>query len=386
MTPFGLGISSPQARFSGKVLFGRSERPLFVPDGDETFVRDAIRLFVHGNARRAWATIMLKLDRWLPPLRLLPTVKPMQLPLPDVYGELGIPQGSFAVYYGSPGPLRKLTVYTSGAERSVTKIALQPSADAMIRNEGKILALLADHQIGVDFVPRLLGHGRLSCGRRFLRTTVLPAGRRELRFGAMHCTFLTQLYAHRGCVRIWVHGHGYAALVTHLATIRNKLDRMTSELIDAVLADIVALSGNEPVAECVVHGDFVPWNITVTNDRLCVFDWEYAVACGNPLHDYLHFHLIPEVLLHRLPSSAMFNRLALHAGKHLACMAGHAPSPQLVGALMLQYLTQTVTFFCAADGELKYGHPIIKAYMQLLRNRHTWLPTGAVSGDHDDER
>jgi len=88
VTLLGVDIASPQPAFRGKMLFSGSERPLFVPKGDDAFVRDAIQLFVHGNLRRALATIMLKLDHWLPRLHLLPTVKPTQLPLPEIYGEL----------------------------------------------------------------------------------------------------------------------------------------------------------------------------------------------------------------------------------------------------------------------------------------------------------
>jgi len=375
VTPLGLEISTPQPPFSGTILFGGSERPLLVPRGDDAFVREAIQLFVHSNVRRGLATLMLKLDRWMPHLRLLPTVKTTQLPLPEIYGELGISDDNFAVYYGSPGPLRKLTIYSSAAaDRSVTKIALQASADAMISNEGKILALLADHQVGVDFIPKLISHGQLSCGRRFVRTTVLPSGRREPRFGAMHGAFLKELYSHRDCVTVWVHGNSYGTLVTHLATIRNNLDRMSRDLIDAVVGDIALMSGNAPVAECIVHGDFAPWNITVTDDRLWVFDWESAVTRGNPLHDFLHFHLIPEALLRHVQSEAALKRLVSNAAQHLAVMSGHTPAPELVGALILQYLAEIVTFFCAADGELKHGHPVIKAYLRLMRSRHSWLP------------
>ena len=384
--PFGRTVSWPQTRVSGKLLFAGSKRPLLVPKGDDVFVRDAIRLFVHGNARRAWAATMLKLDRWLPPLQLLPTVKPQQFPLPEVYEELGIAEDSFAIFYGPPGPLRKLTVFSSAADRSLTKIALLPSADAMVRNECKILTLLADKQIGIDSVPRLLSHGQLSSGRRFVRTTVFQAGRYEPRFGAMHRAFLELLYAHRSCAKCWAQSYSYRLLLTRAAAIRNMLHRKDSELIDSALADVAALGGTEPVAECVVHGDFAPWNITVADDRLRVFDWEYAAVRGNPLRDFLHFHLIPDAVSHRIPGSTALNRLGSNAREHLACLAGQLPSLQLVGALMLQYLAETVTFFCAMDGELKTSHPVIEAYIRLLQDRHAWLPTGVSYGEAGNGR
>jgi len=370
----------------GKILFGTSERPLIVPVGDDTFTREAIRLFVHGRVRRAWATAMLKLDHWLPPLRLLPKVKLSQFPLPEAYAELGLSGLSFAVYCGSPGPLCKLTVYSAASERWVTKIALQPSADQMVRNEGDVLAALAERRIGVGLIPRLVSHGQLSSGRSFVRTTVLSAGRREPRFGSMHREFLSQLHASGGDAdKTWKESHTYATLLSRAAAINDCLDRESRELIAAVLADIAVLSHDQPVAECVVHGDFAPWNITMT-DRLCVFDWEYAQVRGNPLHDFLHFHVMSSALLHRRLGRAALRRLISLAGSQLERVAGSPPDPRLVGALTLQYIADTVIFYCEADGELKREHPVIKAYMLLLRRRHSWLPADIAEKGVADER
>ena len=381
MTPLVLDPSAPHGRFDGRVLFGRSERPLFVPKGNDDFVREAIQLFVRSGVRRGLATLMLKIDHWLPQLRLLQTVKSMPLPLPEIYAELGISEERLALYYGSPGPLRKLTIYSSSTDRSVIKIALQPSADEMISNERKILALLAEHRIGVDFVPALLGHGQLSCGRRFVRTSVLPSGRRESRFGPMHRAFLVELYAHHTGASGWAQGRSYRSLQTQFAAIRNNLDDANRALLEAVVGDIAVLSGKEPVAQCIVHGDFAPWNIAVTNERLWVFDWENAVKHGNPLHDFLHFHLISEALLRRSQRSAVLKRLLADASRHLAFVAGEAPTPSLVAALTLHYLAEVVIFFCAADGTLRHSHPVIKSYLRLMQTRHSWLP--GVSGNKE---
>jgi hypothetical protein len=377
MTPLAFDPTASHGRFDGRILFGRSERPLLVPKGNDDFVQEAIQLFVQSGVRRGLATLMLKIDRWLPQLRLLPTVKSMPLPLPEIYAELGISQERLALYYGSPGPLRKLTIYSSSADRSVIKVALQPPADEMISNERKFLALLAEHRIGVDFVPTLLGHGQLSSGRRFVRTSVLPSGRRESRFGPMHRSFLTELYAHRSDVNGWARGRSYRSLQTQFAAIRNQLDDASCALLDAVLGDIAVLSGSEPVAECIVHGDFAPWNIAVTNDRLWVFDWENAVKRGNPLHDFLHFHLISEALLRRVQRSAALKLLLDNASRHLASVAGpgYAPAPALVAALTLHYLAEVVIFFCSADGTLRHSHPVIKSYVRLMQIRHSWLPS-----------
>ena len=42
---------------------------------------------------------------------------------------------------------------------------------------------------------------------------------------------------------------------------------------------------------CIVHGDFVPWNIVIENGHARVFDWEYGVVDGVPAWDALYFRL-----------------------------------------------------------------------------------------------
>lgn len=386
MTPLVPDTTARQEPFDCRILFGRTERPLLLPKNNDDFVREAIQLFVQSGMRRGLASLMLKIDHWLPQLRLLPTIKSMPVSLPEIYGEAGIAKEQFALYYGSPGPLRKLTVYSSSTGRSVTKIALQPLADERIYNEGKFLELLASHRIVADFVPTLLDHGQLSSGRRFVRTSVLPSGRRESRFGPMHRAFLGELYNHRSGVPAWVDGHSYQSLKARLNAIHHSVDQPSRELLDSVLDDIAALSGDEPVAECIVHGDFAPWNISVTGNRLSVYDWENAVTHGSPLHDFLHFHLISETL--RRPSLGLpaVKRLMTNAAQHFAFVAGRKPAPRLVAALTLNYLAEIVIFFCVTDGTLMYGHPVIKSYLHLMRTRQIWLSNAFSDGGTPHER
>lgn len=43
--------------------------------------------------------------------------------------------------------------------------------------------------------------------------------------------------------------------------------------------------------DCAVcHGDFTPWNMFIENDRLFVFDWEYAFRCCPIGIDHYHFY------------------------------------------------------------------------------------------------
>lgn len=41
----------------------------------------------------------------------------------------------------------------------------------------------------------------------------------------------------------------------------------------------------------IVHGDFAPWNLRLSNGRLSAFDWEYGEPHGLPLMDEMHYRL-----------------------------------------------------------------------------------------------
>ena len=79
-----------------------------------------------------------------------------------------LPLGSSAhavmLYFGSRGPLQKVTVLHRGARTDdtwVSKIALRPSADATVDNEGTWLARLQGLQQLAGCVPSVGARGRL---------------------------------------------------------------------------------------------------------------------------------------------------------------------------------------------------------------------------------
>jgi hypothetical protein len=52
------------------------------------------------------------------------------------------------------------------------------------------------------------------------------------------------------------------------------------------------------VETTVVHGDFAPWNLRSSHDRISAFDWERSSVEGIPLVDALHHQLQVGFLLH----------------------------------------------------------------------------------------
>jgi hypothetical protein len=106
-----------------------------------------------------------------------------------------------------------------------------------------------------------------------------------------------------------------------------------------------------------------------------VFDLEYAEAGGNPLQDFLHFHLAARAAGDRSISPWFMRRLLARAADHSERVFG--PDTGLAsaaGPLTLHYLLDTVAFYIEASGRLDINDPVIRAYLRILEQRDQWLP------------
>jgi hypothetical protein len=225
------------------------------------------------------------------------------------------------------------------------------------------------------FLPRLLREGTLPCGRRFLTMSVLPTGQRSSRFGEAHVRFLRMLASRNMAVAGWSSGEPFRRLSARIEAVRKLIDPTYCTLFNEVLQQISDEIGHSQIPVCLVHGDFAQWNLRVAGDDLLVFDWEYAEEGGNPLHDYLHFHLVERATTHKAIGIEYMRRLIVDAARHASRVfdddGSVAPAS---GMLTLHYLLDTVAFYTEASGYLDVGHPVVRAYLQVLEQRHRWLP------------
>ena len=51
------------------------------------------------------------------------------------------------------------------------------------------------------------------------------------------------------------------------------------------------------------HGDFTPWNCSMTKKGFFVFDWEMSYKWAPALTDYLYYHMVPSLLLSKDPTT-----------------------------------------------------------------------------------
>jgi len=374
--------SGPQQAWC--VVAARRGQPLLLPGDAPAFARAAVRFFVAGRTRRLIA-LARRAGPW--PARRRMRLPPF--PATTLFGgAAACPDFRLALCCGSPGPLRKLVALgvpglsRAGAADSLTslreqgavaKLAMRASADASIRQEARWLRLLGRAPATARFVPRLLGEGTLESGRAYFVMNVLPRGSAVAAFGPPHGDFLAALgHCGRSAAR-WSASPAPRQLRERVAALGGLLDAPAARLLAESLDDVERAIGASLLPSCLAHGDFAPWNIRLAGGQLYVFDWEYAQAQASPLHDFLHFHLIGRVVAGQAPRPAALAALLRAAAAHGGRVFPAWPAlGRAVAWLLVHYLVETVSFYVRASGHLDLGHPVLRPYLRLLRERRHW--------------
>ncbi|HEY4374004.1 MAG TPA: hypothetical protein VGN52_18910 [Burkholderiales bacterium] len=374
--------SAAPSWFDARVLFAWRAQCLLLPSRDSQLAHAAVGFFIGSLHWRALGHLLVAVDRWLPGLKLLPRLRWEGFPAAELFGVEAQPQAC-AVLCGTPGPLRKLTVLhrPPQGEPAVAKLALRVTADEAIGLEQGWLEELGVAPELAPFIPRLLRAGALPGGRRYVTTSVLPTGHAAFRFGGAHRQFLGELGAH-GDVHPWADSAAFERLRERARAVEPLMDARYRRLIGTAVNDIERRIGARTLPACLAHGDFAPWNVRVRDGRLFAFDWEYAQAGANPLHDFLHFHLMGRLARHRAVGARAMALVLSRAGQHADAVFGaRSGVAQAAGPLALHYLLEVVTFYVAASRRLDPRHPVLRAYLGLVEQRGRWLDARPPTGD-----
>ena len=371
------GPAAPLAPiFEARVLFAWRRQPLLVPARNARCAHAALRFFVGNPLLRGLGHALLALDRKMPRAEILPVFRWEGFPAPALFGEELAAGASYAVLCGSPGPLQKATILCQprdGLTPRVAKVALQPTADLAVTLEEHWLHELGHLPQIAAFLPRLTNAGALASGRRFVAMSALPTDGAASRFGHAHRQFLFALGA-QGGIHPWADTEAFNRLRERARAVHPMMKAEHRMLIDAALHEVEQRIGVCRLPACLAHGDFAPWNVRVQAGRLFAFDWEYAQAGANPLHDYLHFHLMSRLARHRPLGSRFMAPLLSRAGRHADSVFGaRSGVAEAAGALALHYLLDVITFYVEASRCLDPNHPVLRAYLHLLKQRDRWL-------------
>lgn len=359
------------------VLFGGRPRPLLMPACGYRLQKKCLSYFIGSGLGKLYAQFLLRANALLPGGGLLPEFrlpgKRRCAPRHDMpfRGRLNA-----AIQIGTPGPYQKASILLlseQGEAVALAKIALVPSADHAVATEAGWLRALAGYDQLADQVPRLLGDGTASNGRRYLVTTLAPGTAVTKAFTPAHRRFLAELGRARLESLRFRASRCFQYLQRTLAQIEPYVEREAAALWNAVL-DCERSLGPWTGPYVIVQGDFAPWNIRVHGDRIYVFDWEYARLQASPLADAFHYPMIQRALSGRSIGSG-FLAAVLRQGWAFARDAypEWTWTSRTVTGLALAYLLQVLLHYSRASKRLDLSHPVIAKYWRLVERRRTWM-------------
>ena len=359
------------------VLFAGRSRPMLLPAARYPIQRACLHYFI-GERRAQWlARALLRANHLWPGAGLLPRVD-----LPDAPARPGAgPQLSDAAYVafqvGTPGPFQKASALFLGATGegvALAKTAMAPSGDALVTSEARWLGTLAGIDALATQVPRLLGEGETTEGRRYLLASAASSTCTTLDFTPSHARFLGALG--RTCFGTggFRDSPGARALRRNLDRLRGMLPESRRVALHDAVADCQALLADYDGPLVVSQGDFAPWNIRLHGQEVFVFDWEYASEGANPLSDVLHYLLMPRALRRgRLRGRILDEALRRAQAFARQTYPEWRWRERTVSALALGYLLGVLLHFTVASGRFEVAHPVIATYWQLVKERSSWM-------------
>jgi hypothetical protein len=266
-----------------------------------------------------------------------------------------------------------LLVAETGESIALAKVAMVPTADKLLAAEAGWLRELESATELDHLVPRLVAEGVASNGRRYLVTSLAPNNRTTTAFTPAHAAFLGAL------------GHAGQEVMSFAASpclqyLEQTGDRLLQHVPRGARAELQAARhdcrtwlGGWTGPFVSAHGDFVPENIRLDEERIFVFDWEDARHHANPLGDALDY-LLRQRALSRGGASPVFLAATLRRVKEIAqqLYPEWTWRPRAVSALCLAHLLETVLRCTAAHG-VGRSHRLAAAYFRLVEQRSAWM-------------
>ena len=199
------------------------------------------------------------------------------------------------IYVGTPGPRRKAVIHLVDPStekcKAIVKVPLGPEAKDAILREAEVLNALAAERY--PFSPRLL---HLDCESGMATQQFLPGTSATRRFHRKYWELLRSLVSPNATTTI--------AEITDCGLKRGMTPIADSDMPWLYEPVMAALSDEQLLPACRVHGDFAPWNIRRrSNGAAALIDWEGSQACGLPLHDTYHFLHMQDFLFQRRPTA-----------------------------------------------------------------------------------
>ncbi len=186
-----------------------------------------------------------------------------------------------AIFTGTKGDNRKAVLARQSGEdiSHFTKMPLTKSANKIVAQEGKILKRLQQYSFEKMTFPvaEITKEGLQQ--KNIRPEKILPGDN----FSDLHLEVLNELFYNTKTSFPYSNLPAAKEIRTNLEQLSkitpvNNLNKNDINFIYKKLNRLEddLLKNTEPIPLCLAHGDFTPWNMYVTQDKIAVYDWELA--------------------------------------------------------------------------------------------------------------
>lgn len=278
------------------------------------------------------------------------------------------------LYIGPSRAVQKpvLQILTPGGETfGFAKVSVNDLTDNLVRAEAESLAYLGTRSWSHLSVPRLLHHGQWR-SREVLVQEAMSRSGSGIVDAARLTASMVELARSRGTTSYLAsESPSWRAMPERLAALA------PSPYVDVLKSAVERLSARAATTELEYgswHGDWAPWNMTASDDRIMVWDWE-QFETGVPLgFDAVHHHVQRAVVGSALAPEAAFESARVGSAELLSPFGVPPAGAELI---VLLYAIEIATRYLH-DGEVQAGTTMGSlAWLTPVLDRHLRLLDGA---------
>jgi thymidylate kinase len=287
-----------------------SETLLYIsnPDGTPRWIWPSrlssplfLRFYHVSNLRSGLFAALIRLVFWLGlQKRVFKSLKVSIQSEPVPYKSFSPENDKWALFTGTLGPNQKgIIVIESETRHRFIKIALGKHSAEGIENEAWALKMLGEETLTSFTVPQLLIHGMET-----VQMTGLPQGKRAPKLTFYHQQVLLELNEMKCETAPLCKLAVWNEALSNLDQLAKSNDtRLPKRLIRKLQRLSNQIDPNKRIHAHFSHGDFTPWNTTVLNYGLGIFDWELSRAHRPKGFDAFHFIIQNGILVGHKPWS-----------------------------------------------------------------------------------
>ncbi len=268
-----------------------------------------------------------------------------EMPLGGMLGMSRLEQ--LAIFTGTRGENRKAVFLLKNEKGNhwFCKLPLTEAAQALVANEHEALASIADLNLQKMVVPvaKAFGNGLMVSdvkpGKARSSNDLLP----------QHFDALAELYSLSLETQTLAGTYCWQEIVQHINELAGQPihHEFHFERVQRVVANLQGLmdklDSSQLVSTTLAHGDFTPWNMYLSHEKLHVFDWELSTRLPL-LYDAFHFVFQTGVLVKKLPYSAIHSAIiSIKNNPSIRAILEHEPTS--FELLYQLYLLRNISYY-----------------------------------------